>query len=164
MISNILPFKQNPQEDSLILHNESLSPSEIDLNRIDLNKIGQVVLEQGIAENQPLSTISSKNHCQFIGGFLKVGFIIGRNTQISKNDFFKIANDIKIQRGLINQVGGDYFLASINAFKGVYASFQIDAGTICTKSILTFVISANQRYSFPMVFDIIDEFDGTLKA
>ena len=164
MISNILPFKQNPQENSLILHNEFLSPSEIDLNRIDLNKIGQVVLEQGIAENQPLSTISSKNHCQFISGFLKVGFILGRDTQISKNDFLKIANDIKIPRGLINQVGGDYFLASINAFKGGYACFQIDAGTICTKSILTFVISANQRYSFPMVFDIIDEFDGTLKA
>ena len=165
ILSKVLQPHQRPQTYTVVAQqtpvNSDLFP---ELGSIDPNRLNQVILEQGIAENQPLATISSENHAQFISGFFKLGFKYGRDTNISTDEFMKLANGLKVSRNLLNRVGGDYFLASILPFKNGSACFQIDAGKICKKSILTFVLSAINRYPYPMVFDVIHDFDCTVKG
>ena len=136
----------------------------IDLKSVDLSSINQVILENGIYEHIPLNKISSKSHIGFLTSFMKLGFELGRSTDISVNDFLKLCNDIVIPRSLLEKVGNDYFQASISYFKGSMAAFEIDAGKINDVEILVFVLTAKHRYQFSMLFDLEFNFEGNLDA
>ena len=80
-----IPIETQSQEDSVI-----------NLSEIDLSRLPQVMLENGVYENQPQSILTSRNHAQLYQGFLMLGFELGRSTKITKNEFLKIVNDIYI--------------------------------------------------------------------
>lgn len=69
----------------------------LDISNIDLSKLNQTVLEHGVFEHLPLKTIYSKDHFLFVG-FLKLGFEIGRNTNISIENFLEICKMLKFQK------------------------------------------------------------------
>lgn len=117
-----------------------------------------------VYEHLPMNTISSKSHLNFCAGFMKLGFELGRNTNISMNDFLEICNGLVIPRSLLQKVGHDYFEASISYFKGAMAAFEIDAGTINDKQILAFVLSAKNRYQYSMLFDFEFNFEGDFES
>ena len=95
---------------------------------------------------------------------MKLGYEIKQSTNIDKNEFLKICNNLKISRTLLDEVGNDYFEASLSYFIGSDAAFQIDAGTVNKKKFLVFIISAKQRCPFSFLFDIDMNFDPTLNG
>ena len=125
--------------------------------------MNQTVLEQGIYQHLPLKTIYSKDHFLFIIGFLKLGFEIGRNTNISAENFTEICKGVKVSKKLLGKVGNDYFFSNIAPFKGAYASFQIDASLINDKEVLVFVLTAKSRLHDTFLFDIELNFNGNLE-
>ena len=158
-------YESERKKKEINIDNNSISKNQehcLDLNAVDLTKLNQVILQNGIYERLPLSKISSKPHLSFIQGFFKLGFELGRNSNISVNDFLRICNGVKIPRNLLNSLGNDYFQASISYFKGSLASFEIDAGTINYRQILLFVLFAKNRYQNSILFDFEDEFKGDL--
>lgn len=135
--------------------------SIINLSDIDLNRLDQVILETGIFEHLPLETIKSKHHIQFISNLIKLGFELGRNTEITTNEFLKIVNGIHIPKKLLEDVGDDYYEALVSCFKGSYASLLIDAGEVNSVHFLTFVLSSKQRKVPSMLFHLTKNFGCT---
>lgn len=164
----ILPIYQSEKEKrqsiKLDITNKNEEKSILNIDSIDLKNLNQIILENGVYEHLPISTISSKEHISFISGFMKLGFCLGRNTNILLNDFLKICNEIVIPRSMIQKVGNDYFEASISYFKGSMAAFEIDAGKINDKEILCFVLSAKNRYQYSLLFDLELDFEGNFDS
>ena len=136
----------------------------IDLKKVDLSRLDQIILEKSVYDHVPLSKICNPNFSKFIGEFMKLGYEIKQSTNIDKNEFLKICNNLKISRTLLDEVGNDYFEASLSYFIGSDAAFQIDAGTVNKKKFLVFIISAKQRCPFSFLFDIDMNFDPTLNG
>lgn len=105
----------------------------------------------------------SRNHIQFITEFAKMGFMFARNSSMKMDDFIKILDEVTIPKTLLQQVGNDYFLCSLEPFRGGFCSFQIDAGQINQKSILVFMLTSHQRRKRPMIFDLVQNFGGDKK-
>ena len=137
-------------------------PKPLKLIKYDLDRLDQIILERGIAENLPLSTIRSPNHIHFIIEFAKMGFKFGRNSELKEDEFIQKLDKVTISKNLLQQVGNDYFLYSIEPFRGAECSFQIDAGKNNQRSLLVFMLSGHQRRKRPMIFHIIQNFGGTL--
>ena len=87
-----------------------------------------------------------------------------KSADISKDDLLKFINNIHIPRNVINKVGTDYFNASISQFQNSKASFLVDAGSINKRQILVFIITTCNNLSTPFLFDLVQNFDGTLEA
>ena len=124
----------------------------LDISNIDLSKLNQNVLEHDVFEHLPLKTIYLKDHFLFVVGFLKLGFEIGRNTNISIENFLEICKNVKVSKSLLEKVENDYFKSNITPFKGAYASFQIDASKINDKEVLVFVLTAKSRLHDTFLF------------
>lgn len=133
-----------------------------DLTKYDLTRLNQIILEHGISENIPLSKIRSSKHIQFNIEFAKFGFEYARKSSIPFDEFCYILDNVSISKDLLHQVGEDYFLCSIEPFKGGLASFQIDAGKNNQTSLLVFMLSSHERRKKPMIFHIVHNFTGTL--
>lgn len=164
---NIFPKYETEKEKRETVNFNIKSKEEndvIDLKSVDLSSLNQVILENGIYEHLPINKISSTSHIDFLTSFMKLGFQLGRSTDISVNDFLKICNDIVIPRSLIQKVGNDYFQSSISYFKGSMAAFEIDAGKVNDIEILVFVLTAKNRYKFSILFDLEFNFEGNLDA
>lgn len=134
----------------------------INLIKYDLDRLNQIILERGISENLPLSTIRSSNHIHSITEFAKMGFDYGRNSNIKTDEFIQKLDNVKISKNLLQQVGNDYFLYSIEPFRGAECAFQIDAGKNNQRSLLVFMLSGHQRRRRPMIFHLVQNFGGTL--
>ncbi len=166
IVKNILPIyeKEKQKIESKNIHTRKCEENVLEINQIDLSALNQTVLEQGIYEHLPLKTIYSKSHSTFISGFLKLGFELGRNSDISTNEFLRMCNNIKVSRNLLEKVGFDYFEATVSIFKGGVASFQIDASKINENEILVFIICSKIRSSSTFLFDICQNFQGDLTS
>lgn len=135
----------------------------IDLHKVDLNRINQVILENGIYENQPQSILTSDSHTNVYGECIILGYELVRNTKITNQQLLQIVNNTRIPRSLLQNVGNDYFLASISPFQGHFSAFEIDAGKINQRSFLVFVLTSIQSCSMPILFDFEDNFDSSKK-
>ena len=167
MTEKILPLYLNKKKNSnfqdKIIENTENCENLMDLSKIDLTRINQVILENGIYENQPQSVLTSDNHSNIYGQCIILGYELGRNTKISNQQLLQIVNNSLIPRSLLKSVGNDYFLASINPFQEHPAAFEIDAGKINQRCLLVFVLSSKQSDSLPILFDFIDNFDSSKK-
>ena len=161
-ISQIMPNLHNDFYEIKKINQNQITKNCFLLQKYNLTRLNQVILENGISLNMPLSKIKSNPHINFITEIAKMGFELGRNTSISQDEFNQHFSDITISSSLLNQVGKDYFLYSLEPFKGSYASFQIDAGQINRNSILVFILWAHQRRKRPMIFELFQNFIGNL--
>ena len=121
LLTNILS-KQNA---NTVKSDYSQLPKSIELKKYDLSRLNQIILERGITENLPLSTIMSRNHIQFITEFAKMGFMFARNSSMKMDDFVKILDEVTIPKTLLQQVGNDYFLCSLDLLEVVFVLFKL---------------------------------------
>ena len=136
----------------------------MDLSKIQLDKLNQIILENGIFEHIPLSVIESEYHSKFIGQFMILTYELIKNTSISKEDFLHIVNNLRVPHNLLNKVGPDYYNSAIECFKGCNATFEIDAGTINSNRQLVFVLTCLQRRCSPILFHVAKDFDGSFDS
>lgn len=136
----------------------------IDLSLVPLDKLNQIILENGIFEHIPLYVIESEHHSKFIGQYMMLAYEIAKNTSISREDFLQIVNNLRVPHNLLNKVGKDYYNSSTSYFRGCEATFQIDAGTINSNRQLVFVLSCLQRGYRNMLYHVEKDFDGSLNS
>ena len=153
--------KQKTKSITINFSNKSGAEHLLDVSNIDITKLNQSILEQGIFEHLPIKVICSKAHSTFLSGLMMYGYEIGRYTDLTPSQFSKICSGTAVPRKLLQKVGNDYFVAGISPFKGGYSSFQIDASKVNNNEILVFVLSKN-NFQKTFLFDIQQNFQGDL--
>lgn len=83
-----------------------------------------------------------------------MGFKFGRNSELKKK--------MNLFKNLLQQIGNDYFLYSIEPFRGAECSFQIDTGKNNQISLSVFMLSGHQRRKRPIIFHTIQKFGALL--
>lgn len=69
----------------------------IDLSLVPLDKLNQIILENGIFEHIPLYVIESEHHSKFIGQFMMLAYELAKNTSISREDFLQALSKLAIR-------------------------------------------------------------------